>query len=239
MSIAATFGHAPHGDSKRWVVCFALVLALHVVASVFLLRWYRSEIAPSSVPPSPTLIELAPLPAPPAPPTPAPPLPEPQVQPQVQPQEELTPVPEPSPKPVKPRPVLRHVEPPQPEPQPARTSTAPTAPAPQPTVSAPSRPSVDPAAPRLSDLIAAQLERYKRYPVLAQRRGEQGVVLLRFTLGRAGEVSNARLERSSGHADLDAEVLALVHRAEPLPQIPADIAANTLDIVVPVSFALR
>lgn len=237
MSIAATFGYAPHGESKRWAVCFAVVLVLHVMASVFLLRWYRSEIAPSPVPPSLTLIELAPLPTPPAP---APPLPEPQVQPKIQLQEEPTPVPKPSPKPAKPRPVLRHVEPPRPAPQTAQPSPAPATPVPpQPTVSAPPRPSVDPAVPRFSDLIAAQLERYKRYPALAQRRGEQGVALLRFTLGRAGDVSNARIERSSGHADLDAEVLALVRRAEPLPQIPADIAANTLDIVVPVSFALR
>jgi protein TonB len=239
MSIAVTFGYAPHGERKRWVACFALVLVLHVAASVFLLRWYRSEIAPSPVPPSLTLIELAPLPTPPAPPTPVPP-PEPRVQPRVQPPEEPVTVPKPPPKPMKPRPVLRPVEPPRPEPQPAPTSTAPAAPTPpQPTVGAPPRPSVDPAVPRFSDLIAAQLERYKRYPVMAQRRGEQGVALLRFTLGRAGEVSNARIERSSGHADLDAEVLALVHRAEPLPQIPADIATNTLDIVVPVSFALR
>jgi protein TonB len=93
--------------------------------------------------------------------------------------------------------------------------------------------------PRLSDLIAAQLERYKRYPPIAQRRGEQGVALLRFTLDRTGNVSNSRIERSSGHPELDAEVLALVRRAAPLPQIPADIAANTLDIEVPVSFALR
>jgi protein TonB len=93
--------------------------------------------------------------------------------------------------------------------------------------------------PRFTDLIAAQLERYKRYPSLAQHRGEQGVAMLRFTLGRAGDVSNARIERGSGYADLDAEVLALVQRAQPFPAIPSDIAANTLDLVVPVRFALH
>jgi protein TonB len=63
--------------------------------------------------------------------------------------------------------------------------------------------------------------------------------LLRFTLDRTGGISNARIERGSGHADLDEEVLALVQRAQPLPPIPADIAANTLDIEVPVKFALH
>jgi outer membrane biosynthesis protein TonB len=33
--------------------------------------------------------------------------------------------------------------------------------------------------------------------------------------------------------------LALVQRAQPLPPIPPDIAANTLDIEVPVKFALH
>jgi protein TonB len=141
---------------------------------------------------------------------------------------------------MKPRPAARRVEPQRSEPQPPPTSTAPaTLAPPQVAASAPPRASIDRAVPRFSDLIAAQLERYKRYPAMAQRRGEQGVALLRFTLDRAGEVSNARIEGSSGHADLDAEVLALLHRAAPLPQIPTDIAANTLDIVVPVSFALR
>ena len=92
---------------------------------------------------------------------------------------------------------------------------------------------------RFSALIAAQLERYKRYPAIAQRRGEQGVVKLRFTLSRDGGVSNAQIEHGSGYADLDNEVLALVQRAQPLPPIPANIPDNTLDIHVPVAFGLH
>jgi protein TonB len=218
-------------------VCFAFVLGLHAVAAVLLLRWYQNLPSPSPLPPSLTMIELAPLPAPPAPPVAAPPPPTPE--PQVQPREEPVLVAKPLVQP-KPHPIAKPVERPQPQPQPTQTipSMAPvTAP---PTPTPPSQPSVsDHAVPRFTDLIAAQLERYKRYPAMAQRRGEQGIAMLRFTLDRAGSVSNPRIERSSGHADLDAEVLALVHRAEPLPQIPGDIAANTLDIEVPVSFALR
>jgi protein TonB len=213
------------------------VLALHAMAAVLLLRWYQNLPAPSPVPPAVTMIELAPLPTPPAPPAavPPPPLPEPQVQSQDQPVPVAKPLLQP-----KPRPVVRHVEPQHPQPQPAQPSAQPAAPAPpQPAVSAPPSPVVDRTAPRFTDLIAAQLERYKRYPPTAQRRGEQGVALLRFTLDRAGNVSDARIERSSGHPDLDGEVLALVRRAAPLPQIPGDIAANTLDIEVPVAFALR
>ena len=244
MSLAATFGQSSvgqspggqslSGDNKRWIASFAFVLALHVVATVFLLRWYQNLPSPPPMPPSLTMVELAPLPAPPAPPAAAPPPPP---APQVQPQEEPVPVAKPLPQP-KPRPVVKHVEHPQVVPQPTQTTTVSTTPVTAP-VSAPPGPTVDRTVPRFTDLIAAQLERYKRYPPAAQRRGEQGVALLRFALDRRGNVSNAWIERSSGHPDLDAEVLALVRRAAPLPQIPADIAADTLDIEVPVSFALR
>lgn len=239
MSLAATFSGALsgsprlslHGANKRWVASFVLVLALHAVAAVFIVRWYQRLPAPSPLPPSLTMIELAPLPAPQV--AAPPPMP------QIQPEEEPVPVAKPIVQP-KPRPVVKNVERPPNQQQPPHTTESLSLTAAPSTAAPPAQPSVsDHVLPRFTDLIAAQLERYKRYPPMARRRGEQGVALLRFTLGRAGDVVNARIERSSGHPDLDAEVLALVHRAEPLPQIPADIAANTLDIEVPVSFALR
>ena len=212
MSLAATFGFGQSpvrqplsGDNKRWAASFALVLALHVVATVFILRWYQNLPAPTPLPPSLTMIELAPLPAPPASPMAAPPPPPPPPEPQVQPQEEPVPVAKPLVQP-KPRPVVKHVERSRPKPQPTQTvdSMAPVTAPPTPTPPAQSSVS-DHAIPRFTDLIAAQLERYKRYPALAQRRGEQGVALLRFTLNRAGNVLNARIERGSGHPDLDEE----------------------------------
>jgi protein TonB len=247
MSVAATFGRSSvdqspsaqrlHGDNKRWAVSFAFVLALHVVAAVFILRWYQNLPTPMPQQPTLTMIELAPLPSPPAPPVASPPPPPPE--PQVQPLEEPVPVAKPIVQP-KPRPVIKHVERPQPQPQPTQTveSVSPTAAPPTPMPPAQPSASVQ-AIPSFSALIAAQLEHYKRYPDLAKRRGEQGIVKLRFTLNRSGGVSNAQIEHGSGYADLDNEVLALVQRAQPLPAIPADIPDNTLDIHVPVSFSLH
>jgi periplasmic protein TonB len=246
MNVAAAFNRsacepspaAPflHGDNKRWGASFALVLVLHVVGAMLILRWYQNLPVPTPQPPTLTMIELAPLPPPPAPPVAALPPPPPPA-PQIQPQDAPVPVAKPIVRPT-PRPVVKHIERPQVQPQPTQTvePVNPIAPTPMP----PAQPSVSAQAiPRFTDQIAAQLERYKRYPALAQRRGEQGVALLRFTLTRTGGVSNARIERASGHAALDEEVLALVQRAQPLPAIPLDIAANTLDIEVPVKFALH
>lgn len=70
-------------------------------------------------------------------------------------------------------------------------------------------------------------------------RGEQGVVLVVFALDRQGGVSDAHIERSSGHSLLDEEVLALLQRAAPLPPIPPEIAGARLEITVPIAFTLR
>ncbi|WP_020186198.1 TonB family protein [Methylopila sp. 73B] len=81
--------------------------------------------------------------------------------------------------------------------------------------------------------LMAHLERRKRYPSGAQSRG---VAYVRFTINDSGAVLSAALARSSGFAELDAEVLALVRRASPLPPPPQ--GANRT-ITAPVKFDRR
>jgi protein TonB len=70
-------------------------------------------------------------------------------------------------------------------------------------------------------------------------RREEGTAAARIVIGRAGNVVSARLEQSSGSAALDSEALALIERAQPLPALPDDYAANTMELVVPLRFQLR
>jgi len=84
-----------------------------------------------------------------------------------------------------------------------------------------------------------QLQRFKRYPVGAQSRNEQGVVLLSFSLDRNGHVLAHGIARSSGYADLDGEVMAMIMRAEPLPPFPASMTEPQIDLTVPIRFSLR
>ena len=62
---------------------------------------------------------------------------------------------------------------------------------------------------------------------------------MRFTMDRAGRVLVSTLERTSNHGVLDAEALALLQRAQPLPPLPDEIDGDTLEIVVPIEFFLR
>jgi len=65
------------------------------------------------------------------------------------------------------------------------------------------------------------------------------VVSLAFTIDRHGGVVSSRIVKSSGSTVLDAEALALITRAAPLPPPPADIADSDLSFVVPIRFAGR
>ena len=146
----------------------------------------------------------------------------------------LPPPPPSMPPPPRPRPVpgpLRQTS------QSAAASMAASAPVSTPaTAAAPA--AAAPSPTYISRLLAA-LERQKRYPEDARGRQAQGVALLRFRLQRDGRVVAARIERSAGDAALDAAVLAMVQRASPLPAPPADLPGETLDLTVPIRFALR
>jgi protein TonB len=88
-------------------------------------------------------------------------------------------------------------------------------------------------------LLMRKLQQFKRYPNGAQARGEQGVALLAFSVDRDGHVLNRKIVRSSGHADLDNEVLAMIERAQPLPAFPGSMHEPQLSLTVPIRFALR
>jgi periplasmic protein TonB len=102
---------------------------------------------------------------------------------------------------------------------------------------------VDAHAPRIDPswqtLLLKHLQQFKNYPSGARARNEQGVVLLAFSIDRDGHVLSRHIVSGSGHADLDAEVLALVERAQPMPAFPASMTQAQLDLTVPIRFSLR
>jgi protein TonB len=93
--------------------------------------------------------------------------------------------------------------------------------------------------PTWQAVLVKHLQQYKRYPVAAQASGEQGVVLLGFSVDRNGRVLAHHIVQSSGHTDLDNEVMAMIERAQPLPAFPASMTQAKLDLTVPIRFSLR
>lgn len=187
-------------------------------------------------PPPEQVAELPPEPPPPEPPPPEPPPPEP---PPVAAPAVVLPQPPPPPPPP-PRPVAR----PQTQPRPATEDrraavadarqTAEAAPAPA--VAQPPPPN---AVPTWHGQLLGRLQRFKQYPEAARSRREEGVVHLTFSMDREGRVLAANVAKGSGFPELDAETLALVRRAEPLPPPPLEMQGNPLTLTVPVRFSLR
>lgn len=87
--------------------------------------------------------------------------------------------------------------------------------------------------------LKTRLERYRRYPRLAQQRRQEGTVLLRFVVNRKGEIVSSRIVKPSGHQLLDQEVQRMLQQASPLPPLPPEILQPRLELVVPISFRLQ
>ena len=92
------------------------------------------------------------------------------------------------------------------------------------------------AVPTWAKQVSLLLERNIRYPELANRRGQTGVVQVSFSLDRQGHVVDSRVVRSSGVAVLDEEALALLRRAQPLPPPPAEFPGDPVTLLVPIRF---
>jgi protein TonB len=87
--------------------------------------------------------------------------------------------------------------------------------------------------------LLGQLNRFKQYPRAARQAHIEGVVQLHFVMDAQGKVLSFEIAKSSGRPILDAEALALIQRAQPLPALPADYPTRTLDAIVPIEFYLN
>ncbi|MBH2811596.1 energy transducer TonB [Serratia liquefaciens] len=87
--------------------------------------------------------------------------------------------------------------------------------------------------------VKGLLNRIKRYPSDAQRRRRTGMPQVVFTVDAQGRVSDLRLQASSGTASLDREALAVVTRAQPLPQPPVEmLQQDKVRVTMPIDFNL-
>ncbi|MXW19511.1 MAG: energy transducer TonB [Gammaproteobacteria bacterium] len=87
--------------------------------------------------------------------------------------------------------------------------------------------------------LAAQINRYKHYPMAARRAREEGTATLSLVILRDGTVKDFRISKSSGADALDAAVLRMLERAQPLPAFPASMTEDEIRVDFPVSFSLQ
>jgi protein TonB len=87
-------------------------------------------------------------------------------------------------------------------------------------------------------LLGAWLNAHKRYPESARDNGEEGRAVIRFSVARDGRVTAFAIVRSTGYADLDAALSAMMRNAV-LPPFPADMAQASLTVSVGIRFSLE
>ncbi len=206
-------------DLRRWAMAAAIVLGVHLAAIAAYVYVHRpDEIGDDT---TPIAVDFAPTT-------------------DTVDQPEVAPVPEQPP---------QEIEKPPPPPPPDQAVIAPPEPPPPqkveeqkpptPAMAARTKGGAPQVAPAWQTSLVRHLEQYKRYPSEAQSRGEEGVVLLSFSVDRTGHVLERHVVQSSGYPALDDEVMAMIERAQPLPPFPPTMTEAKLDLTVPIRFSLK
>jgi periplasmic protein TonB len=85
--------------------------------------------------------------------------------------------------------------------------------------------------------LVAHLDKHKRYP--SARSQKSAEILVSFALDRMGRVLSASIVKGSGDKVFDEAALAMLKRADPVPQPPPMIADDGLNFTVPVIFRVK
>lgn len=224
MTLVARYVTERRADIARWGTCFAIVVLAHATGALALLQQpddtdFGFDVPvvmldlPEALSPNETPFkELPPGPVVEEETEPTPPPKE-----ETKPPEAEAEVALPVPEPPKPTPPVQEKQ--ATAPQAART--------------------VPRTVTKWENLLAAHIERFKRYPLNARTHGEEGVAQVYFTIDHEGHLLTSRIVRSSGSATLDQETLEMLDRAQPMPRPPANVLDSQLSFVVPVRFNIR
>ena len=232
-----------HHEVVRWGIAGAVILAAHaaLIATYLLLHKpdpmaYGVPIVTVDLAPAPAAPEVAPLDVPPE---------QQMEQAEQQPEQKVeTKIEEPPP--VKPE-VVTEVTPPKPKPKIEPEVKKPPAPKTTPRTTAPTAGAPAASTHRFgvqTEQAKAALLQWKQlvYAQLARNKRpmrENGKAQVTFTVARNGRVSGQRVSHSSGNSSLDAEVLAIVSRSQPMPAFFPAMTENTINVTIPINFTPR
>ena len=85
--------------------------------------------------------------------------------------------------------------------------------------------------------LMAHLDKHKRYP--AERTQKSTEILVSFALDRMGHVLSTSIIKGSGDKAFDEAALAMIRRADPVPQPPPLVADEGLNFTLPVIFKVK
>jgi TonB family protein len=83
------------------------------------------------------------------------------------------------------------------------------------------------------------IENRKEYPLMARRRGIEGIVVIGVTIRKNGEVVEHKIVQASGHDILDQAALNLVKKINSFKAFPAELGNDDIDLKFPIAFKLN
>lgn len=87
--------------------------------------------------------------------------------------------------------------------------------------------------------LMTSMQQHFRYPLVARKRGWQGIVRLRFTVDGEGKIEKVEVTESSGYAVLDRSALSSARRIAELPVRVFDHSIPLTPIDIPVRYQLQ
>lgn len=87
--------------------------------------------------------------------------------------------------------------------------------------------------------LLSHLNTHKKYPEAARANRNTGEAHVRILIDRSGQVLQASIVKSTGLGVLDEEVMAMLKRANPVPNVPIELSGETIELVVPVRFRAK
>lgn len=87
--------------------------------------------------------------------------------------------------------------------------------------------------------LAGEARHYRSYPEAARRAGLSGIAEVRVSVEAGGAARSAALNRSSGHAVLDAAALEMLSKAASRAPLPDTLRGQNFAVLLPVVFEVE
>lgn len=90
---------------------------------------------------------------------------------------------------------------------------------------------------RYRDMVKKRIEKVRRYPAWAEKRGIQGITEIGFVILSDGVARNVRVVCSSGSDILDREAARTIKRAGLFPPVPKEAEVSSVSMRVSILFS--
>ena len=90
-------------------------------------------------------------------------------------------------------------------------------------------------------ILITWLNKHKKYPNIARRRGYEGSVILTFEIDANGNLLFYQIKKASKHDSLNNAVISMIKKASPMPPVPNELRSNQskFSYTVPIHFVLN